>query len=79
MANIDNKLPENVPGNWYTDDNCIICGLCGELAPTLFRTREDGQVNIVYHQPSTPEEAEAALEAMDACPVEAIGNDGEAD
>ncbi|RME16273.1 MAG: ferredoxin, partial [Bdellovibrio sp.] len=30
-------------------------------------------------QPSTPEEEEACQEAMEGCPVEAIGNDGDTD
>lgn len=77
MATNENKLPENVPGKWYTTDDCIICGLCGELAPESFRLGADGDVNIVYHQPTTPDEIAAALEALDACPVEAIGNDGD--
>ena len=75
MANKENILEENVPGSWYTDDECIICGLCSDLAPAVFRIREDGTVNIVYHQPTTPQQLASAQEAMNECPVEAIGND----
>jgi ferredoxin len=37
---------------------------------------EDGHAYVIK-QPSTPQEEEACREAMEGCPVEAIGNDGE--
>ena len=76
MTNIDNKLAENVPGSWYTNDECICCGLCGDKAPLSFQPTTDGDYHIVYRQPATEDEVAAALEAMDACPVDAIRNDG---
>ena len=76
MATYENKLTENVPGKWYTDDNCICCGLCGDFAPASFRPSEDGGHHVVHNQPSTPGDEEAAQEAMEMCPVDAIGDDG---
>ncbi|NBP40939.1 MAG: ferredoxin, partial [Betaproteobacteria bacterium] len=35
-----------------------------------------GGYSFVYHQPSSPEEEKLAKEAMEGCPVEAIGNNG---
>jgi ferredoxin len=76
MADPNHRVPENVPGAWYVDDSCICCGLCADQAPTVFKANADFTNNYVHHQPSTPEEIEAAEEARSACPVDAIGNDG---
>ena len=76
MANPNDKFSVNVPGPWYVDTNCIACGLCDELAPSVFRFFEAEGQNYVYHQPESEEELERANEAREACPVEAIGNDG---
>jgi len=66
MADVANKYAENVPGKFYVDDQCIDCDLC----------RDDGGHSYVYKQPETPEEEGLCKEAMEGCPVEAIGNDG---
>jgi ferredoxin len=76
MANSNERHPENVPGAWYVDTNCIICGLCSEYASASFRVSTDGNQNIVYHQPSTQAEIKAAMEVKESCPTDAIGNDG---
>ena len=78
MSDITERLPYNAPGQFYVDANCIACFMCSELAPASFKTNEDEGMNYVYHQPETEEEIAAARQAMDACPVEAIGDDGEA-
>ena len=78
MADIANKYAENVSGKFYCDDQCIDCDLCRETAPANFRRSDDGGYSYVFKQPITPEEEEALCkEAMEGCPVEAIGNDGE--
>ncbi|MDF1811788.1 MAG: ferredoxin [Verrucomicrobiales bacterium] len=69
---LSDRLPENVPGPWFITDACIICGLCDELAPGIFRPLEDFSFNHVYHQPVNDEEEELAREAAESCPVEAI-------
>ncbi|WP_435007501.1 ferredoxin [Tundrisphaera lichenicola] len=75
MAEIDQKVPENVPGRFYVDLTCIDCDLCRETAPTNF-LREDGEgYSFVAAQPATPAEEAACLAAMEECPVEAIGID----
>lgn len=76
MADKDSRLPQNVPGPWYVDSNCIDCDLCRETAPSVFRRDEDNGNSIVFHQPETEEEEELAHEAKEGCPVEAIGSDG---
>ncbi len=69
MADIANKYAENVSGKFYVDDQCIDCDLCRETA--------DGGYSYVFKQPTTPEEEALCKEAMEGCPVEAIGNNGE--
>src|SRR2546423_15078001 len=76
MADSANKYPENVPGKFYVDDQCIDCDLCRETAPANFKRNDDGGDSYVYKQPETPDEEGLCKEAMEGCPVEAIGNDG---
>jgi ferredoxin len=56
---------------------CIDCDLCRETAPANFRRSDDGGYSYVFKQPTTPEEEALCKEAMEGCPVEAIGNNGE--
>src|SRR5437879_6791861 len=77
MADAANKYPENVEGKFYVDDQCIDCDLCRETAPANFRRNDDGGHSYVYKQPESPEEETLCKEAMEGCPVEAIGSDGE--
>jgi len=76
MANIKDKLKENVSGNYYVDQQCIDCDACRVSAPNNFKRQEDEGYSFVYKQPENDEEVEDCIIAMDACPVEAIGNDG---
>lgn len=77
MANPNTKNPGNVPGPYYVDDSCIDCDLCRENAPMLFRRDEELGMSLVFRQPSTPEERHQAHEAMQGCPTESIGDDGD--
>jgi ferredoxin len=77
MAAVVNKYPENAAGGFYVDDQCIDCDLCRETAPANFRRNDEGDHSYVYKQPESPEEEALCKEAMEGCPVEAIGNDGE--
>ena len=76
MADSANKYPENVPGKFYVDDQCIDCDLCRETAPANFKRNDDGGHSYVYKQPETSDEEGLCKEAMEGCPVEAIGSDG---
>jgi len=77
MAVLANKHKENVGGKYYVDDQCIDCDLCRETAPNNFTRSDDGGYSYVFKQPSTPEEEAQSKEAMEGCPVEAIGSDGQ--
>ena len=76
MAVKDNKVPENVPGKYYVDDQCTACAVCDGTAPENFITNDDGSHSYVKKQPENDEEEAACKEAMEACPAEAIGDDG---
>jgi ferredoxin len=76
MAELEDKLPENVPGRFYVDRNCIDCDVCRDTSPKNFAREDENGYSYVYRQPVTPEELELCEEAMNVCPVEAIGNDG---
>jgi ferredoxin len=76
MAELANKYPENVPGAFYVDDQCIDCDLCRETAPANFTRNDDGGHSYVFKQPENEEEVRLSKEAMEGCPVEAIGSNG---
>jgi ferredoxin len=76
MADAANKYSDNVTGKFYVDDQCIDCDLCRETAPANFTRNDDGGHSYVFKQPESPEEEALCQEAMDGCPVEAIGSDG---
>ena len=76
MAVFANRYSDNVLGKFYVDDQCIDCDLCRETAPDNFTRNEDGGYSYVFKQPVTPDEEALCKEAMEGCPVEAIGNDG---
>lgn len=76
MADLAMKTPENASGRFYVDENCIDCDLCHEIAPGVFVRNEDEGRSYVVRQPQSPEEDELTREALESCPVEAIGDDG---
>jgi ferredoxin len=76
MADAANKYPENVTGKFYVDEQCIDCDLCRETAPANFKRNDDGGHSYVYKQAEAPDEEALCKEAMEGCPVEAIGSDG---
>lgn len=77
MANREDKNSENVPGKFYVDSQCIDCDLCRETAPNNFNRAEDEGYSYVFKQPDNDEELAQCREAMEGCPVEAIGDDGD--
>lgn len=77
MADKDDKNSSNVPGKFYVDSQCIDCDLCRETAPDNFTRAEDEGYSYVFKQPETDEEIAQCREAIEGCPVEAIGEDGE--
>jgi ferredoxin len=74
MADVANRYPENLAGKYYVDNQCIDCDLCRETAPSNFGRNDDGGYSYVFKQPETPDEEKLCKEAMEGCPVEAIGD-----
>ena len=77
MAAVENKYPDNAAGKFYVDNQCIDCDLCRETAPDNFRRNDDGGYSFVFKQPTTPDEKGFCDQAMEGCPVDAIGQDGD--
>lgn len=77
MADPTDKVPEQAPGRYYVDANCIDCDVCRETAPENFRANEDEGYSYVFKQPENDEEEAQCQDAMESCPVEAIGDDGD--
>lgn len=71
------KVAESVPGRYYVDTQCIDCDVCRVTAPANFQREEEKGYSYVFRQPASPEEEASCQEAMDSCPVEAIGDDGD--
>ena len=71
MAQIKQRLAENVEGEFFVDSTCIDCDACRQIAPASFR-EHDGQ-SIVFRQPQNPGEQHRAFMALVACPTTSIG------
>jgi ferredoxin len=78
MADREDKNVENVTGKFYVDSQCIDCDLCRETAPNNFTRADDEGYSYVFKQPDNDDDLALCREAMEGCPVEAIGKDGDA-
>ncbi|MCS3924732.1 ferredoxin [Methanosalsum natronophilum] len=76
MADNADKVPENVSGDYYVDEECTGCELCLDRAPTNFKMNDKKTKAFVFKQPDTEEEVQSCEQAIEDCPVDAIGNDG---
>ena len=76
MADKSAKWSLNVPGKFYVDDQCIACDACVMEAPDFFAMNDDDGHAFVKKQPQSASELAQCQEALEACPVEAIGSDG---
>jgi len=58
--------------NAYVEkDTCIGCGLCPSICPEVFEMDEDG-LAFAYQEQVPEDNEDAAQEAADSCPTEAI-------
>jgi len=73
MPNLEDRLPQNVPGCFYVDSSCIDCDLCRGNAPDFFRRDDDIGYSIVFRQPVREAEIQLCVEALESCPTESIG------
>lgn len=76
MATLTERSPENVSGRYYVDTSCIACDQCCMMAPGFFARNEETGASYVCRQPVTDDEIVLVEEALGACAVAAIGNDG---
>jgi glyoxylase-like metal-dependent hydrolase (beta-lactamase superfamily II)/ferredoxin len=72
MADPKLRLATNVPGALFVDGTCIDCDTCRQLAPETFADVRG--MSAVRVQPRARAELDAALRALVACPVGAIGD-----
>lgn len=77
MAEKSQMWKENKPGKMFVDQSCIACDACVLTAPKNFSMHEEDGHAFVSKQPENAEELAAVKEAMEGCPVEAIGDDAE--
>lgn len=76
MADPSDRVKDNIPGKWFVDSQCIDCDLCRTTAPENFKQNPDEGYSFVYKQPENDEELKLSQQALEECPVEAIGNNG---
>lgn len=63
--------PDNAPGNFFVDNRCIDCGTCYAHAEAIFKGARTHA--YVGRQPDSEAGRRVTLEALHACPVNAIG------
>ena len=73
MADIADKLEENVDGRYFVDSECIDCDACREAAPNNFTREQEQGYSYVYKQPEDEQEEIECMAALEGCPVDAIG------
>lgn len=73
MADFSDKNKDNIEGLFFVDSQCIACDACVEEAPNFFTMNDVDGHAYVYHQPSNHSDIETCQNALDLCPVNAIG------
>ena len=66
------KFPENQPGRYAVNVECIDCDLCRQIAPKNFTRQMAKGHSYVYQQPGNAQQEAQCQEALDTCPVDAI-------
>ncbi|HZS43820.1 MAG TPA: MBL fold metallo-hydrolase [Blastocatellia bacterium] len=72
MANIAQRLSQNVPGEFFVDSTCIDCDACRQIEPSVYAELDEGY-SFVHHQPKNDKETQRALMALVTCPTGSIG------
>jgi glyoxylase-like metal-dependent hydrolase (beta-lactamase superfamily II)/ferredoxin len=79
MAALRERVPENVPGEFFVDSSCIDCDKCRQVAPRTFARSDTAGQSYVRRQPGTEEEQLRALMALVACPTASIRTEHQVD
>ena len=66
------RLPGNVPGKYYTTEDCDGCAYCAAVAPENFEFNKSTNTYFICKQPASPQELELVTDAMEDCPVDAV-------
>jgi ferredoxin len=66
------KYTENVPGSYYVNKKCIVCGNCVAIAPNNFAFTEGDKHAYLYNQPDGKSEVNLCKKALESCPADAI-------
>ncbi len=69
---VTKKLPKNVPGKYYTTDDCDGCAYCAAVAPDNFEFEKATNTYYVGTQPADAEQEESVKDAKEDCPLDAI-------
>lgn len=79
MSTTDAPPPGNAEGRYSITDECDGCGICVSYSAYSFVASEDGARYFVARQPEAGSEEEAIVrDAMVACPLGCIRDDGRA-
>jgi ferredoxin len=76
-SSFQDRWPENVPGKFYVEQQCLDCNLCVDTAPGHFTRNDAGGYFYVSRQPTTKEEETLLQLTIESCPCEAIFGDGD--
>lgn len=71
MAQAQNSVSENVPGDFFVDSSCIDCDTCRQVAPLVFA--QAGDHSYVRLQPEGAAGVRDAARALLCCPTSSIG------
>jgi ferredoxin len=71
------RVPENAPGRYCVNRDCVDCDTCRALAPAHFQRVAGGGYSYVVRQPASAEEIARVEEALDCCPADAIVREAE--
>lgn len=66
------EYTENVPGIYYVNKSCIVCGNCVATAPDNYAFTEGDKHAYMYNQPDGEKEKQLCEKAKESCPVNAI-------
>ncbi len=72
-ARLAKRRPGNAPGKYFTTAECDGCAYCASVAPENFDYDKGSNSYIVTRQPRDKTEEELMIEALEDCPLDAIG------
>ena len=71
------RLRANAWGRYYVTGECNACGVCAACAPDNIGRAWDGAYYAVAFQPSVGREEQEMQDAVAACPLHCLRDDGD--